>query len=66
MIFQHDMEILENTEGLTPVNALKIMKRLIGFVDLFILINGSNLTELEQEKNMPTGGIIRQCLRLSM
>ena len=56
---------MENTEGLSPLNALKILKRVMGFADLFILSNTSNFTELEQEKNMPTGGIVRQCLRLS-
>ena len=59
------MEILENTEGLSPYNALKILKRVMSLADLFILANSSNFSELEQEKNMPNGGIIRQCLRLS-
>ena len=62
---QHEIEILDNTEGLSPVNALKILKRVIGLADLFILANTSSFAELEQEKNMPTGGILRQCLRLS-
>ena len=62
--FQHEIEVLENTEGLTPLNALKILKRVMGFADLFILANSSSFAELEQEKNMPTGGIVRQCLRL--
>jgi hypothetical protein len=60
------VEVLENTEGLSPMDALKILKRVMGFADLFILANGSSFAELEQEKNMPNGGILRQCLRLSM
>ncbi|CAF0746128.1 unnamed protein product [Didymodactylos carnosus] len=62
----HEIEILENTEGLTPVEALKILKRIMAFVDLFVIANNGNFTELEQEKNMPSGGIVRQCLRLTM
>lgn len=57
---------MENTEGLSPLNALKILKRVMSFADLFILSNTSSFAELEQEKNMPNGGILRQCLRLSM
>jgi hypothetical protein len=34
--------------------------------DLFILANSGSFSELEQEKSMPHGGILRQCLRLSM
>ena len=34
--------------------------------DLFILANSGSFAELEHEKNMPSGGILRQCLRLSM
>ncbi|CAF4163133.1 unnamed protein product, partial [Didymodactylos carnosus] len=62
----HEIEILENTEGLTPIEALKILKRVMAFVDLFVLANNTSFSELEQEKNMPGGGIIRQCLRLTM
>ncbi|CAF0884401.1 unnamed protein product [Adineta ricciae] len=62
----HDVEVLENTEGLTPVNALKILKRVMSLMDLFILTNASSLAEIEQDKNMPNGGILRQCLRLTM
>ncbi|CAF5113167.1 unnamed protein product, partial [Rotaria sp. Silwood1] len=34
--------------------------------DFFILANTRNFSELEQEKSMPNGEILRQCLRLSM
>lgn len=57
--------MLENTEGLSPTDALRILKRVISLSDLFILANGGSFAELEQEKSMPNGGILRQCLRLS-
>ncbi|CAF4584365.1 unnamed protein product, partial [Rotaria sp. Silwood2] len=62
----HEIELLENTEGLSPKDALKILKRVMSLSDLFILANSGNFSELEQEKSMPNGGILRQCLRLSM
>ena len=58
------MEILENTEGLSSFDAIKILKRVMGFTDIFIFANTTNFSELEREKNMPSGGILRQCLRL--
>ncbi len=39
---------------------------MMGLSDLFILANTGSFSELEQEKSMPNGGILRQCLRLSM
>ncbi|CAF5021192.1 unnamed protein product, partial [Rotaria sp. Silwood1] len=62
----HEIEILENSEGLSSFNAIKILKRVMSLADIFILANSSNFSELEQEKNMPNGGILRQCLRLTM
>ncbi|CAF1665852.1 unnamed protein product, partial [Adineta ricciae] len=62
----HEIEILENTEGLSSTEALRILKRVMGLSDLFILANSGSFSELEQEKSMPSGGILRQCLRLTM
>ncbi|CAF3634388.1 unnamed protein product [Adineta steineri] len=62
----HEAEVLENSEGLSPYNALKILKRVMSLADLFILSNTTSFAELEQDKNMPNGGILRQCLRLAM
>jgi hypothetical protein len=38
----------------------------MSLADLFILAYSSSFAELEHEKNMPNGGILRQCLRLCM
>ncbi|CAF4789818.1 unnamed protein product [Rotaria sp. Silwood1] len=46
----HEIELLENMEGLSPKDALKIKKRVM------------NLSE----KSMPNSGILGQCLHLSM
>ncbi|CAF3824988.1 unnamed protein product [Rotaria sp. Silwood1] len=63
---EHEIELLENTEGLSPKDALKILKHVMSLSDFFILANTRNFSELEQEKSMPNGEILRQCLRLSM
>ncbi|CAF4745760.1 unnamed protein product, partial [Rotaria socialis] len=60
----HEIELLEYTEGLSPKDALRVLKRVMGLSDLFILGSTANFSELEQEKSMPSGGILRQCLRL--
>ncbi|CAF3907510.1 unnamed protein product [Rotaria magnacalcarata] len=62
----HEIELLEYTEGLSPKDALRVLKRVMGLSDLFILGSTANFSELEQEKSMPSGGILRQCLRLTM
>ncbi|CAF2739182.1 unnamed protein product [Rotaria sp. Silwood2] len=55
----HEIEILENTEGLSPFNAIKILKRVMSLADLFILENSSNFSKLEQEKAIPNGRIFK-------
>ena len=66
LFFKHEIEVLDNTEGLSSIDALRILKRVMSLSDLFVLANSANFSELEQEKSMPTGGILRQCLRLTM
>ncbi|CAF0852375.1 unnamed protein product [Rotaria sp. Silwood1] len=44
----HEIEILENTEDLSPFNAIKILEHVISLADLFILANSSNFFELKQ------------------
>jgi hypothetical protein len=36
----------------------------MNMTDILVFASSTNFAELEQEKNMPTGGILRQCLRL--
>lgn len=60
-----DIEILENTEGLSLQEGDEILERIMRIVDLLVLANSLNFNDLEQEKNMPNGAIIRQTLRLT-
>ncbi len=61
----NEIEILENTEGMTNDEASEYLERITNISDLIILGNNSSFLELEQEKNMPNGSIIRQALRLT-
>ena len=63
--FQNEIEILENTEGISSEEGAKFLDRVMRISDLVILSNTSNFSDLEQEKNMPNGAIIRQTLRLT-
>lgn len=59
-----EVEILEPTQGLSIEQAVSILNRVMNMTDILVFASSTNFAELEQEKNMPTGGILRQCLRL--
>lgn len=62
--FQGEVEILEPTQGLSIEQAVSILQRIMNLTDVLVFASSTNFAELEQEKNMPAGGILRQCLRL--
>ena len=62
---QSEIEILENTEGMTNQEGIRFLERIMLISDIIILGCNTSFTELEQEKNLPNGAIIRQSLRLS-
>ncbi|CAG2207946.1 NBEA [Mytilus edulis] len=59
-----EVELLEPTQGLSIEQAVSILNRVMNMTDILVFASSTNFAELEQEKNMPTGGILRQCLRL--
>ncbi|XP_052226575.1 neurobeachin-like isoform X2 [Dreissena polymorpha] len=59
-----EVEILEPTQGLSIEQAVSILLRIMNLTDILVFASSTNFAELEQEKNMPSGGILRQCLRL--
>ncbi len=65
LFLKNEIEILENTEGISSDEGTKYLDRVMRISDLIILSNNSNFSDLEQEKNMPNGAIIRQTLRLT-
>lgn len=60
----HELENIEPSQGLTLEASVTFLQRLINLVDVLIFASSLNFTEIEAEKNMSSGGILRQCLRL--
>ncbi|KAM4595756.1 lipopolysaccharide-responsive and beige-like anchor protein [Fundulus diaphanus] len=60
----HELENIEPSQGLTVEASVTFLQRLINLADVLIFASSLNFTEIEAEKNMSSGGILRQCLRL--
>ncbi|XP_060720152.1 lipopolysaccharide-responsive and beige-like anchor protein isoform X2 [Tachysurus vachellii] len=60
----HELEVIDASQGLEVEMSLSFLQRLISLVDVLILSSSLNFTEVEAEKNMTSGGVLRQCLRL--
>lgn len=58
------MDVLEPTQGMPLEVAVSFLQRLVNMADVLIFASSLNFGELEAEKNMSSGGILRQCLRL--
>ncbi|TKR77171.1 hypothetical protein L596_018191 [Steinernema carpocapsae] len=60
-----ELDIVDSTQQeLSIEDAVHFLTRFANLADVFVFISGLNFSELEQEKNMPNGGILRQSLRL--
>ena len=55
---------MEPTQGMTVEVAASLLQRLVNMADVLVFASSLNFSELETEKNMSSGGILRQCLRL--
>ncbi|XP_075399825.1 lipopolysaccharide-responsive and beige-like anchor protein [Tenrec ecaudatus] len=60
----HELENIEPTQGLSMEASVTFLQRLISLVDVLIFASSLGFAEIEAEKNMSSGGILRQCLRL--
>ena len=58
--------MLEPNQGLSIEQAVSFLQRLMNMTDILVFASSINFGELEQEKNMSAGGILRQCLRLGI
>lgn len=61
---QSELDIMEPTQGMTVEVAASLLQRLVNMADVLVFASSLNFSELETEKNMSSGGILRQCLRL--
>lgn len=61
---QNELDVIEPTQGMPVEVAVTFLQRLVSMADVLIFASALNFAELEAEKNMSSGGILRQCLRL--
>ena len=50
---------------MTSQEGINYLEKVMLISDVIILSSNTTFSELEQEKNLPNGAIVRQCLRLS-
>lgn len=61
---QSELEIVDATQQDLPIEqAADILSRFVALADTFVFNSSVSFAELEQEKNMPSGGVLRQSLR---
>ncbi|XP_077396974.1 neurobeachin isoform X2 [Festucalex cinctus] len=58
------VESIEVTQGMSSETAITFLSRLMVMVDVLVFSSSLNFSEIEAEKNMSSGGLMRQCLRL--
>lgn len=61
---QHELDVIEPTQGMSIEVAVAFLQRLVNMTDVLVFASSLSFNELEAEKNMSSGGILRQCLRL--
>ncbi|XP_035857073.1 neurobeachin isoform X1 [Sander lucioperca] len=59
-----ESENVEATQGMSSETAITFLSRLMVMVDVLVFSSSLNFSEIEAEKNMSSGGLMRQCLRL--
>lgn len=59
-----ELDVMEPTQGMPIEVAVSFLQRLVNMADVLVFASSLNFGELEAEKNMSSGGILRQCLRL--
>ncbi|XP_065209719.1 neurobeachin isoform X2 [Planococcus citri] len=60
----NELDAMEPTQGMPIEVAVSFLQRLVNMADVLVFASSLNFGELEAEKNMSSGGILRQCLRL--
>nr|XP_019943616.1 PREDICTED: neurobeachin-like [Paralichthys olivaceus] len=59
-----ELDNIEVTQGMSSETAITFLSRLMVMVDVLVFSSSLNFSEIEAEKNMSSGGLMRQCLRL--
>ncbi|KAK1785894.1 hypothetical protein P4O66_003258 [Electrophorus voltai] len=61
-----ELEEMEVTQGMSSETAVTFLTRLMSMVDVLVFASSLSFSEIEAEKNMSSGGLMRQCLRLGL
>ena len=56
--------MLSPSQGLSIEQAVAYMTRIMNMADILVFASSINFQDLENDKSMSQGGILRQCLRL--
>uniref|UniRef100_A0A4W5QEE0 Neurobeachin n=1 Tax=Hucho hucho TaxID=62062 RepID=A0A4W5QEE0_9TELE len=62
--YSAELENIEAVQGMSSETAVSFLSRLMAMVDVLVFASSLNFSEIEAEKNMSSGGLMRQCLRL--
>lgn len=62
--FQGDVDVLEPGYGLSIEKSVSLLQRVLNLADITMITSNLALYDLEQEKNMTPGTMLRQCLRI--
>ncbi|KOB68398.1 Neurobeachin [Operophtera brumata] len=62
-VTKSELDVIEPTQGMPVEVAVTFLQRLVSMADVLIFASALNFAELEAEKNMSSGGILRQCAR---
>lgn len=64
-LFQGEIDVLEPGYGLSIERSVALLQRALSLADIIIIASNVPLGDLEAEKNMTQGTMLRQCLRTS-
>ena len=59
LILQNELDVLEPTQGMPIEVAMTFLQRLVMMADVLVFASSLNFADLEAEKNMSSGGILR-------
>ncbi|GIY82273.1 neurobeachin [Caerostris extrusa] len=55
----HELDVIEPTQGMSIEVAVAFLQRLVNMTDVLVFASSLSFSELEAEKNMSSGGILR-------
>lgn len=59
-----DIDVLEPGYGLSIERSVSLLQRVLSLADIMVIASNVSLHDLEHEKSMTSGTMLRQCLRI--